>query len=527
MHSTRTAAAAAVLLVLTSAALAASSVVEPVSMTGSSADLSTCATSHGEVNCEAQNATGAAAYTADLDSIEDIHVPVHMAVLVYEGSPFLEYVLSSLEQQHYVKDALTITLLLAPGMDWHLNHQLASSWQSDHSNKYAAIHVHSPASLHDAVVELVESHDSAQHLLLMDSRSRLTNPDTLKHLISLDKPAVAPMLVRQGKWWSNFWDAASQFHDVSPADFSPANVGYVRSNRYLDIVDRKQTGVFIVPLAFGCLLVRPDTIPAMKRALSAMPNTANAEWVFHLTLAYYLHQQQVPIAVSNLLEYGHLINPTGFDSTKAHPDLFLVEENPAEWADKYLNELYWSFEEHGLIPNCTDVFKVPMFSPAFARNLIEECEHFGQWSNGDNKDERIQGGYEPVPTQDIHFNQIGFNNAWRFILRRFLRPVTSHYYTGYTLEGRTTLDFVVRYRPDKQNYLRPHHDASTVTLNVALNQGGVDYQGGGTRFIRQNCTLINTPPGWGTLSPGRLTHLHEGLKTTAGTRYILVSFIDQ
>ena len=141
--------------------------------------------------------------------------------------------------------------------------------------------------------------------------------------------------------------------------------------------------------------------------------------------------------------------------------------------------------------------------------------------------------------------------------------------------GDETLDFVVRYRPDKQNYLRPHHDASTVTLNVALNQGGVDYQGqcvvvcvcvfvcvkfkqphpfyspvnptspssscicvspppmssslkgGGTRFVRQNCTLVNTPPGWGTLSPGRLTHLHEGLKTTAGTRYILVSFIDQ
>lgn len=28
------------------------------------------------------------------------------------------------------------------------------------------------------------------------------------------------------------------------------------------------------------------------------------------------------------------------------------------------------------------------------------------------------------------------------------------------------------------------------------------------------------------LFPGRLTHLHEGLKTTTGTRYILVSFIN-
>ena len=55
----------------------------------------------------------------------------------------------------------------------------------------------------------------------------------------------------------------------------------------------------------------------------------------------------------------------------------------------------------------------------------------------------------------------------------------------------------------------------------------MDYLGGGTHFLRQNCTQRDVAPGWGLLSPGRLTHYHEGLATTAGTRYILVSFIDQ
>ena len=73
--------------------------------------------------------------------------------------------------------------------------------------------------------------------------------------------------------------------------------------------------------------------------------------------------------------------------------------------------------------------------------------------------------------QDIHLNQIGFDKAWRHIIQTYLRPITAHWYTGYNLEGRVTLDFVVRYRPDRQSFLRPHHDASTVTLNVALNQG--------------------------------------------------------
>ena len=28
------------------------------------------------------------------------------------------------------------------------------------------------------------------------------------------------------------------------------------------------------------------------------------------------------------------------------------------------------------------------------------------------------------------------------------------------------------------------------------------------------------------MNPGRLTHYHEGLRVTGGTRYIMVSFID-
>lgn len=38
------------------------------------------------------------------------------------------------------------------------------------------------------------------------------------------------------------------------------------------------------------------------------------------------------------------------------------------------------------------------------------------------------------------------------------------------------MNFVVRYKPDEQHSLRPHHDASTYTLNIALNRPGFDYQ---------------------------------------------------
>lgn len=89
------------------------------------------------------------------------------------------------------------------------------------------------------------------------------------------------------------------------------------------------------------------------------------------------------------------------------------------------------------------------------------------------------------------------------------------------------MNFVVRYHPEEQPQLRPHHDSSTYTLNIALNRGGgVDYEGGGCRFLRYNCSVTNTRPGWALIHPGRLTHLHEGLPVTSGTRYIMISFID-
>ena len=36
----------------------------------------------------------------------------------------------------------------------------------------------------------------------------------------------------------------------------------------------------------------------------------------------------------------------------------------------------------------------------------QEMEHFGQWSGGTNYDKRISGGFENVPTRDIHMNQV-------------------------------------------------------------------------------------------------------------------------
>lgn len=48
-----------------------------------------------------------------------------------------------------------------------------------------------------------------------------------------------------------------------------------------------------------------------------------------------------------------------------------------------------------------------------------------------SQDKRIAGGYETVPTDDIHMKQIGFDKEWLHFIREFISPVTLKVFSGY------------------------------------------------------------------------------------------------
>ncbi|KAG8431599.1 hypothetical protein GDO86_018021 [Hymenochirus boettgeri] len=180
--------------------------------------------------------------------------------------------------------------------------------------------------------------------------------------------------------------------------------------------------------------------------------------------------------------------------TRRHNDLWQIFENPVDWEREIHSENYQN----------TQIFE---------EDLSEQ-------------DQRLAGGYENVPTVDIHMTQIGFQEEWLKFLQEYIAPVTEKLFPGYYTKAKALLNFIVRYRPDEQPSLRPHHDSSTFTINIALNRKGIDYEGGGCRFLRYNCRVESPRKGWSFIHPGRLTHYHEGLPTTRGTRYIMVSFVD-
>ena len=47
------------------------------------------------------------------------------------------------------------------------------------------------------------------------------------------------------------------------------------------------------------------------------------------------------------------------------------------------------------------------------------------------QDERIEGGYEAVPTRDIHMKQVGLEETWLEYLRLYVKPIVEQTFTGF------------------------------------------------------------------------------------------------
>jgi hypothetical protein len=182
-----------------------------------------------------------------------------------------------------------------------------------------------------------------------------------------------------------------------------------------------------------------------------------------MTLMKSFRDNGIFIFVSNVEDYGHLVNPDTFTTTHKHNDLYEIYTNRKDWERRYIHPNYTKhFESEDVWEQpCPDVYWFPVVTDVFCQHLIEEMENFGQWSSGTNnvrnisrfsiffvlfvilnllclfhalchfQDERLAGGYENVPTRDIHMNQVGLEQQWLFFLREYIRPVQEKVFIGY------------------------------------------------------------------------------------------------
>ncbi|ETE64099.1 Procollagen-lysine,2-oxoglutarate 5-dioxygenase 2 [Ophiophagus hannah] len=362
----------------------------------------------------------------------------------------------------------------------------------------------SQANARNMGMDICRQNKECDYYFSIDADVILTNPNILKLLIEQNRKIIAPLVTRHGKLWSNFWGALS------------ADGYYARSEDYIDIIQGSRIGVWNVPYVANIYLIKGQTLRSEMKEINYF---SREKLDSDMAMCRNAREMGIFMYLTNRHEFGRLVSTANYNTSHYNNDLWQIFENPVDWKENYINPNYSKIFTESIVEQpCPDVFWFPIFSETACNELVEEMEHFGQWSGGKHHDSRISGGYENVPTDDIHMRQIGLENVWLHFIREFIAPVT--------LKGHALLNFVVKYTTERQRALRPHHDSSTFTINIALNKVGEDFQGGGCKFLRYNCSIESPRKGWSFMHPGRLTHLHEGLPILKGTRYIAVSFID-
>ncbi|XP_035014382.1 procollagen-lysine,2-oxoglutarate 5-dioxygenase 1 isoform X2 [Hippoglossus stenolepis] len=439
---------------------------------------------------------------------------VMIGIFIQQPTPFVAVFFERLLKLQYPKNRLK---LFIHSQKAHHEGQI-SAFLQDHGSLYKDVRLFGHegdmdrAASRNLGFDMCRKDKDCDYFFSLDIEVVLKNENTLKILIEQNLPIVAPMITRPGRLWSNFWGAVS------------ADGYYARSEDYVDIVQGRRVGVWNVPYVSNVYLVKASIL----RSELTDQKLFNSH-ILDPDMAYChnVRNKGIFMYVTNVHSFGRILSTENYQTNHLHNDLWQIFENPEDWQERYIHENYTHIMKDKLIETpCPDVYWFPVFSDIACSHLVEELENFGKWSGGANVDTRIQGGYENVPTIDIHLNQINFEKEWQKFLLEYIAPITEKMYPGYYTKAQFDLAFVVRYKPDEQPSLKPHHDASTFTINLALNQVGLDYQGGGCRFLRYDCAVDAPRKGWALMHPGRLTHYHEGLPTTAGVRYIAVSFVD-
>ncbi|KAG7495864.1 procollagen-lysine,2-oxoglutarate 5-dioxygenase 3-like [Solea senegalensis] len=451
------------------------------------------------------------------NDVPDEEMPlVYVAVFIEHATPFMEEFLERLVTLNY--PSAKLRLFIHNNVVFHERH-IQRFWQR-HKSLFPDARIVGPEEnlqedkARTMAVAACKKDPACDYYFSIDSDVAITNPDMLRILIEENKSVIAPMLSKHGKLWSNFWGA------LNPEGY------YSRSEDYIEIVQGKRIGMWNVPYITQVYLIKGSVLRSKLALVSLYVSEGmDPDMVFCKSI----RDQGIFMFVSNRDEFGRLVTSTNFNTSRLHPDMWQIFDNPMDWKEKYMHENYskiFEDEKSFVEQPCPDVYWFPAFSEKMCDHLVETMEDHGEWSGGSHKDERLAGGYENVPTVDIHMNQIGFEKEWLKFLKEYIAPVTEKLYPGYYPKAQAIMNFVVRYRPDEQPFLRPHHDSSTFTINIALNNKNIDYEGGGCRFLRYECTVESPRKGWSFMHPGRLTHYHEGLPTTRGTRYIMVSFVD-
>jgi hypothetical protein len=203
-----------------------------------------------------------------------------------------------------------------------------------------------------------------------------------------------------------------------------------------------------------------------------------------------------------------------------YPEIYNYFDDKEAWKKRFLRPEALSKEWDLMVEECgPEVYQFPLFKKELCDKLIEEAEATQSWT---------YDRHAFYPTTDMLVEQFGFEEIYMDILDEYVMGAARHMYqldSGEWGHGNVySENFIIRYAPEEQGHLSLHYDQSRISTNVALN---MDYVGDGTYFSRQKFSAKPKGVGYVTFHPGQITHKHGGKPVSEGTRYIIVSFINE
>ncbi|XP_077693558.1 procollagen-lysine,2-oxoglutarate 5-dioxygenase 1 isoform X2 [Eretmochelys imbricata] len=303
---------------------------------------------------------------------DDVLPLVLIGVFIEQPTPFLSQFFLRLQNLQYPKKRTQ--LFIHNHEQLHLSR--VDTFVKEHGKDYHAVKVIGPedhvenADARNMGVDLCRQDPDCEYYFSLDAEVVLKNSKVLRILIEQNKPVIAPLVSRLGKLWSNFWGA------LSPDGY------YARSEDYVDIVQGRRVGIWNVPYISSIYVIKGSTL---RSQLNQGDLFHSGKLDADMAFCHNVRDQRVFMFVTNRHQFGHILSLENYQTTHLHNDLWQIFSNPEDWKEKYIHENYTLALKGKLVEMpCPDVYWFPIFTDVACDELVEEMEHFGQWSKGDN-----------------------------------------------------------------------------------------------------------------------------------------------
>ncbi|WP_299409263.1 2OG-Fe(II) oxygenase family protein [uncultured Roseobacter sp.] len=137
-----------------------------------------------------------------------------------------------------------------------------------------------------------------------------------------------------------------------------------------------------------------------------------------------------------------------------------------------------------------------------------------------------RGGAMLDPRSEGHLAAPSFQTFYQELMDRYMRPVSRLLFPDVMGYDTQTFGFSIQWQENKDTSLRPHTDASAVTLNINLNLPGEDYSGSAVSFIdpaSRRVEKLTFEPGTALIHHGSVPHASEPI--TRGERFNFVLWL--